>query len=525
MTAYREKVAEQRQKQLLEELLEEENRNEQRNAKKAREAQKKKDKKRLQKLAKEEEKARRDAEKAAEEAAAKAAQEKKLEEQRSKREEQRKKREAERKAQEEERARKEAEKQRRLKEERERQAEAERKQREQKEEKKRREEAKRKEKEDRERKVKEEQERRMHEEQAKRDRETAARAEQEAKERAGKPHAPPKPPAHPGVLSVAPNLPSHPFPTSLQSPHYAAASPVAPKISTPVRPRQPSQQGSHTSSPHSQPGSSDFPLQPSISPRSLAQSHSGASAIGGRQGHQQQPPLHHPQPSAPLSPLGRTHPPGLPALAGFPSNPPGLPPMGGRPLASDLQMYSPNSGMMNNLRAFNGPGGIPAPTGINGVRPMPPGRGFPPEPGHGFPFAGHHGVPGAFPMQQPGLSKAHSRQPSGSFERSPLETGSQAFPISRPSPIKRPPSIGQDLHEGSHAPYQREVDNLSTQLGSSALLDGNDAPYSSKLSQSLPGAAAPGPFSTPSRSSFQGSSLFAEPLGECVYLGIFDFCL
>jgi hypothetical protein len=499
MTAYREKVAEQRQKQLIEELLEEESRNEQRNAKKAREAQKKKDKKRLQKQAKEEEKARRDAEKAAEEAAIKAAQEKKLEEQRLKREEQRKKREAERKAQEEERARKDAEKQRRLKEERERQAEAERKQREQKEEKKRRDEAMRKEKAEREKKAKEEHEHKMREQQAKRDRE-AIRADQD------KGFARKSAPLYPASIPIAPSLPSHPFTGSLQSPLYATASPVAPKVSTPGRPRQPSQQGSHTSSPHSQPGSSDFPSQPSISPRSLAQSH-------GRQGPQHQTPLHHPQPSAPLSPLGRTGPPGFPGLGGLASNPPGLPPMGGRPLQSDLHMYSPNPGMMGHLRGFAGPGGIPAPPGIGGVRPMPQGRGFPSEPGHGFPFPGPPGIPGAFPIQQ-GLSKSHSRQQSASFDRSPLESGSQPFPITRPSPIKRPSSTAQDQQEGGHTPYQREVDQLSSHLGSSALLDDTDDPYSSKLSQSLPGATAPGQFPTPSRASFQGSSLFADPLGK-----------
>lgn len=519
MTAYREKVAEQRQKQLIEELLEEENRNEQRNAKKAREAQKKKDKKRLQKQAKEEEKARRDAEKAAEEAAAKAAQEKKLEEQRLKREEQRKKREAERKAQEEERARKEAEKQRRLKEDRDRQAEAERKQREQKEEKKRRDDVKRKEKEDREaleRKAKEDQERRTREEQIKKDREFAAKADLEPRGRVGKSFSQPKAVLHAGSIPLTPAFPTQTASGPLQSPHYSLASPIVPKASTPARPRQPSQQGSHTSSPHSQTTSSDFPLQPSISPRSLAQSYSGAPSLGGRPGHPHHPPLHHPQPSAPLSPLGRSNPPGFAGLGGVPSNPPGLPGMGGRPLPSDLQMYSPNSGMVNH-RGFSGPGGIPAPPGINGVRPMHPGRGFPPEIGHSLPFPGHHGVPGAFPMQQPGLAEAHSRQPSGSFERSPLESAGQPFPISRPSPIKRPPSTAQDHHDGRHASSRRDVDDLSTQLGSSALLDDTDDPYSSKLSQSLPGASVPGQFPPPSRASFQGSSLFADPLGKLTF--------
>lgn len=513
MTAYREKVAEQRQKQLLEELLEEENQTEQRNAKKAREAQKKKDKKRLQKQAKDEEKARRDAEKAAEEAAVKAAQEKKLEEQRVKREEQRKKREIERKAQEEERTRKEAEKQRRLKEDRERQAEAERKQREQKEEKKRREEAKRKEKEDREKKAaQEEQERKIREEQAKKNREATARAEQEARERAGKSDPQPRPAPLPGNISMPPNLQFQATPGSLQSPHYATTTPIAPKISTPVRPRQPSQQGSHTSSPHSQPSSSDFFPQPSISPRSMAQSHPGP--IGGRPGHhQQQPPLHHPQPSAPLSPLGRGNHPGFPGFGGLPPNPPGLPGMGGRPLGgTDLHMYSPSSGIMNPLRPFPGPGGITAPPGMNGVRPMPSGRGFPSDPGHSFPFQGHHGMPGVFPMQQPVLAKTHSRQPSSSFERSPLESSGQSF--QRPSPIKRPSSGTQDQQDGGHGAAHREVDQLSTQLGSSALLDDTDAQYSSNLSQSLPGATAPGQFPTPSRASFQGPSFFPEPLSS-----------
>ncbi|KAJ5674008.1 hypothetical protein N7462_009447 [Penicillium macrosclerotiorum] len=506
MTAYREKVAEQRQKQLIEELLEEENRTEQRNAKKAREAQKKKDKKRLQKQAKEEEKARREAEKAAEEASLKAAQ---VEEQRQKREELRKKREAERKALEEERARKDAEKQRRAKEERDRQAVVERKQREQKEEKKRREEAKRLE--------KEEQDRKAREEKLKKDREASAKAEQELRERTGKFHAPAKPQPPLVPAAIAPNLQTQAAPGSFQSPHYTAATPVAPKASTPGRARQTSQHGSHTSSPHSQSTGSEFPFQPSISPRSLAQSQAGPPGISVRPTHQQQPPLHHPQPSAPLSPLGRTNPPGFPGLGSLPSNPPGLPGLGGRPLhPPDLPMYSPNSTMMNPLRGIGGPGGIPAPPGINGVRPMHPGRGFPPEPGHAMPFPGPHGVPGVpgmFPMQQGGLSKTHSRQASGSFDRSSLETGTQAFPISRPSPIKRPPSTAQDQQGMGHASSQRDMDDLSTQLGSSALLDDTDTPFPSKLSQSLPGAPAPGPYASPARASFQGSSLFTEPLG------------
>jgi hypothetical protein len=224
LTAYREKVAQQRQEQLLQELLEEENLNEQRTAKKAREAQKKKDKKRQQRQAREEEKARRDAEKAAEEAAARALEEKKLEEQRRKREEQRKKKEAEKKAQEEERLRKESEKQKRLQEERERQAEAERKQREQKErERKKRDEARKKEreereaKESREKKVKDEQDRKAREEQVSLDKEVSTKVEQAAKERSQSQTVPPSQSSAPGVKRTSEAGPvSIPMPPGLQ---------------------------------------------------------------------------------------------------------------------------------------------------------------------------------------------------------------------------------------------------------------------------------------------------------------------
>ncbi|GAB1203318.1 Stress response protein nst1 [Aspergillus pseudonomiae] len=388
LTAYREKVAEQRQQKLIEELMEEQTRNEQRNAKKAREAEKRKEKKRLQKQAKDEEKARREAEKAAEEAAAKAEHERKLEEQKKKREEQRKKREAERKAQEEERARKEAEKQRRLREERERQADAERKQREQKEqEKRRREETRRKEREEREareKKAKEERERKVREEQAK-------KAGQETQER--------KRSSQQGPVPIAstmhfPGLPGH-----LQSPHYQSATPIVPKAPTPVKPRQPSQQGSHTSSPRSQPASTE-PSQVSISPRSMAPSQSSGA-------------------SSPLS--------------------------------------------------------------------------------------------GPFATQPGGLAHGHTRQPSGSFERSPLDSHAQPFSISRPSPIKRPSSTQQEQGEPNHA-MQRHMDSLSAQLGSSALLDDTDIPFTSNLSQSLPGATAPGALPGPARASFAAPSLFPDPL-------------
>ncbi|KAE8144216.1 salt tolerance down-regulator-domain-containing protein [Aspergillus avenaceus] len=502
LTAYREKVAEQRQQKLIEELMEEETRNEQRNAKKAREAEKRKEKKRLQKQAKEEEKARREAEKAAEEAAAKAEHEKKLEEQRKKREEQRKKREAERKAQEEERARKEAEKTKRLREERERQAETERKQREQKEqEKKRRDEVRRKEREERE----------LREKRVKEDRERKVREEQDKKR---DPHA--KPSSQLGPVPIPTMNMYHPG-GHLQSPHFQAATPIVPKAPTPVKARQSSQQGSHTSSPRSQPASTE-PSQPSISPRSMAPSQSsGASSVTSKQGHSQQPMLHHPQPSTPLSPLGalgRSIPPGFSGSNGLPPNPPGLPGLVPRaPISHELPTYPPHSTpLLSQLRGFPAPNGIPIPPGINGARPMPPGRGFPLDPGHGFSFHSQQPLAGPFSGAPSGLSHAHTRQPSNSFERSPLDSHAQLFPISRPSPIKRPSSTQQEQQGDRSRASRGDVDNLSAQLGSSALLDDSDIPFTSNLSQSLPGATTPGSLPGPARASFAAPSLFPDPL-------------
>lgn len=125
----------------------------------------------------------------------------------------------------------------------------------------------------------------------------------------------------------------------------------------------------------------------------------------------------------------------------------------------------------------------------------------------------------AFSPHQNGLSQVHSRQPSNSFERSPLNTQTQPFPISRPSPIKRPSSTApQDQQQGNRrTTAKQDVEELSTHLGSSALLDDTDAPFPSSLSQSLPGATVPGPFRGPTRASFAAPSYFADPLGMSTF--------
>jgi hypothetical protein len=177
-------------------------------------------------------------------------------------------------------------------------------------------------------------------------------------------------------------------------------------------------------------------------------------------------------------------------------------------------IYPPSGPMSGQFRGFPAPNGIPMPPGINGVgRAMhPPGRGFSLESAHGLPFAGQQPIPGPLPgSQQSGRPVTHSRQTSGSFERSPLDM--QSLPISRPQPIKRPssPPASDPQKEGERG-GRSDVDNLSTQLGSSALLDDTDVALASSLSQSLPGPQVPGAFG-PSRASFGASPLFADPLG------------
>jgi hypothetical protein len=67
-----------------------------------------------------------------------------------------------------------------------------------------------------------------------------------------------------------------------------------------------------------------------------------------------------------------------------------------------------------------------------------------------------------------------------------LETQGSTLLISRPAPIKRPSSPTKEADKG-----RSDIDNLSRQLGSSALLDDTDIPFTASLSQSLPGAAVP----------------------------------
>lgn len=200
LAAYRERVAQERQLQLLRELEEEDDNEKAREARRMKESQKKKDKKKAQREAKEAERLKKDQERAAAEAEVRAQQQAQRDAELKKQEEIRLKKEAERKAREDEKAKKDEERRRRQAEERERQLEVERKRREKEEKirlerelqekaKRDREEAQRKAKEEQQRvqrakelKAKEEQERKA--EAAQKEKEARAQAQREAKQAA-----------------------------------------------------------------------------------------------------------------------------------------------------------------------------------------------------------------------------------------------------------------------------------------------------------------------------------------------------
>lgn len=537
LTAYREKVAAERQQKLLEELEDESRLDAEREAKKARDAEKRKKKKEAQKQAKAEEKARKEAEKAAEEAALREAEEKKKEEQQRKREEQRKKKEAERKAQEEERQRKEADRMKRQQEEKERQQEAERKLREQKAlEKKQRDEARKKEREEREAREREAKEKKAQDERNRREREAKAKAEREAQDRERRQtqgnHHPQiaKRPSQLGMIAVPPGLHPKQASSGLGSPHVAVATPAMPKAPTPKRPGQ----GSHAASPKSsQPSTSK-----STSPGSAvgSQSSMAPKSILQKPPYSQGPAMHHPQPTSPLNQFSQHHLPHPHHTSPFG----GLPPMGG--FAGFHQPHGPFMGHRQSLpgfphqppmgspfQPFHATNGMPGPPpGINSLGAMSQGRGFPLDSPPGFQQQmAPVGVPSAAPgfgVPRPSIS-AHSRTQSSDKASVDLTNSvSSAQPIARPAPIQRPSSVKPQEAESS----KTEIDDLSKHLGSRALLDDADEPFPVALERRQSAFAGPrgsgpigigSPFAAPTRmesfgnpgSSWTSPSLFGPP--------------
>lgn len=512
LTAYKEKVAAERQEKLIQELDEENMAAVQKKAKKAKDAQKRKEKAQQKKLALAEEKSRREAEKAAEEAALRAAEEKKAEEARLKAEEKRKKREAQKKAEEEERARKEAEKQRRLQEQRERQAEIERKAREAKErERKEKEELRQKEKEAREAKEREARERKEKQEKEKRELEAKVKAEKEANEQQKRQEQAAQQ-AVTGVNSIAQTKRPHqqisiPMPAGMHSgqnyvsPHVPVATPVMPKAPTPNRPSTTSQRD-----PASIPQTPQFGKSQSASPNPSTPQQSSPGSLGHPgKAQAQQPFLHHPQATSPIHAAVKG-----PPTTFQPGPFPGMQPMGMNGFHPGMPMMAPGYGgrmhhdqmfphpqpLGNQFRPLSGPNGLPMHPNMSSM-PMQQGRGFPVQ----------HAPPG-FPQQLPNgptmppnfggqkdasTTQTHSRQQSASFEKPPFDNMANTQPIARPGPIGRPGSVvhGQRFAENSQ-PGQGEIDDLSNQLGSSALLDDSDDPMASVPSPRHASAATGG---------------------------------
>ena len=509
LTAYREKVSAERQRKLIEELAEDEQLDAQREAKKAKEAQKKRDKRQKQKQAKDEEKARREAEKAAEEAAARLLEEKKAEEQRQKREEQRRKKEAEKKVAEEERKRKEEEKQRQIQERKEQQVELERKQREQKErEKKKREEAKKKEREEREVKERESREKKEREQAERKDCDTKAKTDNEAMERIKKEEAASKQAASAPKRQSPANAPSAgtTIPSTLAPPHTTSshasprlpiAIPVLPKAPTPGRARQKSLQDSRATSPKpSQPVKSltASPAPSTEHPITSAPAHSRKMSQSGQIHNSHQQPRFSPV-GAP--PGAMNQPPGFPGIAPMTSNafPSTLGPPTS-PMTQHAQHHPPGFVPQHTIghgqyRSMQ-PNTMPLPPGMNGMRTMAPGQGgnFGPPMSKGPDLAplitASHNV-GRFGMSHDNMpTYTHSRNPSASSNMSPRD------PSQHPAPIQRPSSVTPHQQVENLRPSSRDVDDLSNQLGSSALLEDTDVPLESSFNEPRRGSMGMG---------------------------------
>ncbi|PQE11082.1 stress response nst1 protein [Rutstroemia sp. NJR-2017a BVV2] len=498
LTAYKEKVAKERQQKLLEELEEESRADSQKKAKRAKDAQKKKEKMLEKKRLLQEKREKEEAEKAAKDAALREAEEKKAEELKRKREENRKKKEAQKKAEEEERLRKEAEKRSNLLKQRERQAELERERREAKErEKKEKEELRRqaqevKDKEAKERKLKQEEERRQQEEE-KREKEAKLKAEREVKEQQQKreelaaQHAAVQAAQSAAQASKRPyQVPTPNLTHAVASPHIPVAIPAVPKAPTPIKLRTNSQQDNHATIPRTPSGK-----QSSISPNSVTPLPSSPGPIGppGKT-PMQHPLIQQPQATSPIH-SALNGPPGIPQSPfagmqpmslGFQPGVPMMPPGFGRP------HHDPMFPHQQSLGAQFRPVPIP-----NGMPPFQPGFNMHPVPqGRAFPM--QHGPPGFAPQPPNGLSgigqpfglqkdappsQAHSRNQSGSFD-SP-SSATQAHPIARPAPIGRPASIVHGSRAGNHHSSVDDIDDVNNHLGSSALLDDSDEPILSGL--------------------------------------------
>lgn len=176
----------------------------------------------------------------------------------------------------------------------------------------------------------------------------------------------------------------------------------------------------------------------------------------------------------------------------------GLPGLGvsGPPTAPNLM-----PGMMPPMPMYGAPQGPPigshARYGTNGL-PFQQNFGGPRHFQPPMPYHVQPPVTNNVPPQQPVPAKAaHSRQTSGS---GPTETPFHPAPIGRPGPIARPSSTTPDKQPGKRS-ADEDVEQITTQLGSKALLDDSDDAIPVANETRLP-MAAPGTGRLPFASTF-----------------------
>lgn len=492
--AYKEKVAEERQQALIadEESKGNEGSSEAKRAKAAEKKKRQREKARELKAAKD---AAKEEDRLRKEAAVREAEEKKKEDQRQKQEEARKRKEAEREALAEKKRRKDAEAQKRIEAERERQAEQERKVREQKaEEKRKRDEAERQKREEKEAREKELRERKAHADKQQQDKDTRDKTSKPKSK--DEPVADPQPPhilkrpSVPAGVALPPSLKSKP--SYSESPQIKVATPALPKAPTPAKPREASSQ--QVSSPHTP--ERTLQSKQSLSPRSnTSQTNlpsclpalrtSGQPFVFNQSSTSQSTTM---SPMRPIQPPPGMHHPGmgiggLQSMGGFsgPQRPGNLWGSPVKTMPMHPQMYPQQRQYMPNA-----PPGM-MPPGMQQHQTPQTGPGFGGAFGQQGPMTGHIGSAQPIGHARDMPPQSHSRQPSAQLDSTQAETPSSATapaPISRPAPIKRPASVkpGQTT--------SADVDELSSHLGSSALLGDGDEPL--PMGENRRPSAAPG---------------------------------
>lgn len=179
---------------------------------------------------------------------------------------------------------------------------------------------------------------------------------------------------------------------------------------------------------------------------------------------------------------------GTPGLGfpGPPSHPPGMMPG----MVPQMPMYQ---GPPMGGHSRYGPNAMQYPQNFAGPRSFQPGQPMPfhPQPAPNV---------SAQAPQAPAPKPAHSRQPSGSTS---TETSSQPAPIARPGPIARPPSTTPDRQKLKVKSAEEDVEQITTQLGSKALLDDDEDESLMDSRAGLPPVGAPGTGRLPFASSFE----------------------